>query len=179
MKDKIKEQDTLTINQLYFNNLPKFEAFVLKKNGSKEDAEDIFQNAMIIIYEKCRNDFHFTKGIEEYLLGICKKLWFKNFNSIVNKNDDTKSIEDTLTDDFIIYELFEEANKKRLYLKYLKMLPESCQAILKLSFKKYTINEISKILGFTSIYIRKRKSICKKKLFDSIASDPIYNELTE
>ena len=46
--------------------------------GDEEDAADVFQEAMVVLYEKAqREDFRLTCKIGTYLFAICKHLWYK------------------------------------------------------------------------------------------------------
>lgn len=49
---------------------------VRSKGGDKEDAEDVFQEALIILYRKVReSDFKLTAKLSTYLFSICRFLW--------------------------------------------------------------------------------------------------------
>lgn len=46
--------------------------------GNDADAADIFQEAMVVLFEKARDeDFRLTCRIGTYLFAICKHLWYK------------------------------------------------------------------------------------------------------
>ena len=59
-----------------YKNYPKVEKLILSKGGSKEDAKDVFQEALIIFYEKvCNTEFKLTSAIGTYLYSVCRFLW--------------------------------------------------------------------------------------------------------
>lgn len=63
---------------LYRSVFPGVASFIRKRGGSLEEAKDVFQDALLIYYEKTRNpEFVAEKGDEAYLAGICKHLWYK------------------------------------------------------------------------------------------------------
>jgi len=62
--------------QKLYKNYPQVEKLILSKGGSKEDAKDIFQEALIIFYEKVTNtEFKLTSAIGTYLYSVSRFLW--------------------------------------------------------------------------------------------------------
>jgi RNA polymerase sigma factor (sigma-70 family) len=75
------KKSTAFFEELYETAFPSVARFVSKMNGSFEDAKDIFQDALVIFYEKTqRPDFRPAISSEAYLLGIAKHLWIRKFN---------------------------------------------------------------------------------------------------
>lgn len=69
---------------LYKKYFARTKKFVLNNKGRLEDAEDIFQDAVIILYEKLyEDDFQAYTCLGNYISGIAKNLWLKKLN---NKN---------------------------------------------------------------------------------------------
>src|SRR5687767_8943798 len=66
---------------LYEKAFPAVAAFVSNRNGTIQDAKDIFQDALVIFYEKTVADKMIITGSDEsYLLGIAKHLWLRKFS---------------------------------------------------------------------------------------------------
>src|SRR5947208_287077 len=65
---------------LYKKAFPTVAKYVSKMGGSFDGANDVFQDALVIYYEKLVNN-SITLNINEqaYLLGIAKHLWAKKF----------------------------------------------------------------------------------------------------
>lgn len=77
---KIKE--TFVFNETYSQYFPMVKRFVLKNNGTITDAEDIFQETMIVLLEKLRQDnFVLTATLKTYVMAIAKNLWLKKLNA--------------------------------------------------------------------------------------------------
>jgi DNA-directed RNA polymerase specialized sigma24 family protein len=69
-----------SIAQLYEPTFPLVARFVAKMGGSFADAKDIFHDALLIYYEKKRNqDWSASLAPEAYVLGIAKHLWLRKF----------------------------------------------------------------------------------------------------
>lgn len=61
--------------QLY-RQLPDVMTFVRTHGGSRTEARDLFQDALVIIHEKSHEaSWMFTGSLAAYLYGICRNLW--------------------------------------------------------------------------------------------------------
>lgn len=171
--------DPLIINSFYQENLCYMRRYILGNYGNEEDVKDIFQDAIIIIYQKSiLNLLHFNKSLEAYFYGICKNLWR---NRLYRKK---KIIHDSLLLEYEIEEVhfsnqpnFEKEAIQDLYQKYFLKLSDSRKKLLHLSLEGKSTKEISKITGYTEGYARKKKSNTKNDLKKMIRKDPIYKEL--
>lgn len=67
--------------KLYETAFPKVAAFIHKMGGNFDEAKDIFQDALVIYYEKTGEpEFTVQSNEKAYLMGICKHLWYKYYN---------------------------------------------------------------------------------------------------
>ena len=78
---RVAEERALLFGQLYEETFPKVAKFVANRGGTFDDAKDIFQDALVILYEKStpENELVFESP-ERYLIGIAKHLWIRKFN---------------------------------------------------------------------------------------------------
>lgn len=61
--------------QLY-RQLPDVIAMVRTHGGTKTEARDLFQDALVVLHEKTADpEFLFTGSIKAYLYGVCRNLW--------------------------------------------------------------------------------------------------------
>src|SRR5688572_17798720 len=67
---------------LYKFYFPSIDSYVRQNMGNKEDAEDIFQEAIMVLLQKVRQpDFALTSALKTYLYAIAKNLWLKRLRS--------------------------------------------------------------------------------------------------
>ena len=60
--------DSNAIETIYRENYTAIQAFIVKNNGYPDDAKDIFQEAMIVLFEKAKSSsFVLTCQIKTYL----------------------------------------------------------------------------------------------------------------
>src|ERR1700756_864038 len=72
----IRKGDTDKAFLTLYKHFPMMRKMILSKGGKKEDAEDIYQEALIILYRKVNEpQFKLSSKISTYLYSICRFLW--------------------------------------------------------------------------------------------------------
>jgi RNA polymerase sigma factor (sigma-70 family) len=173
----ILRNDNVILQYIYKRFYYKINLFVKKNKGNNEDANDVFQEAVIIIYRKFKaNDIVLTCSFETYLFSVCKYLWLKNITRRIPNEElnlDDFSADSNYESDF--QEVADKNERYKLYQKHFQMLGSDCQKLLQLFFSKTPIKQISQIMGFASEnYAKKRKHRCKEYLVTSIKQDINY-----
>ncbi len=161
---------------IYREYLPSVIHMVKSNNGAVIDAEDLFQDALVVAFEKIKcPDFALSCTFKTYLYSICRNLWMHRLEKMNKEFIPYEMMENTLTGYPDQDKLFLEAEKDKLYHDHFLRLGENCQKILTLVFQRFSTSEIAKKLGLKSeLYVRKRKSQCRKTLIRNIIRDPMY-----
>jgi RNA polymerase sigma factor (sigma-70 family) len=74
----IRNEDTTALAYLYKQHYPMILHLVLNNNGTEQEAKDIYQEAVIVFYEKIRNEtLELNCLIKTYLYSVCRRLWLK------------------------------------------------------------------------------------------------------
>lgn len=166
------------LEYLYAEYIPMIKTFILNNSGNINDAEDVFQDTMIIVFKKIQNgNLKLTSSFKTYFYAICKKLWLQRLpllQRIVDKDQSEESWNDILGHEE--YKSFEE---EKLFQDHFRRLDLDCQKVLASFFERRPYSEIANELKFKSSYIKKLKFNCKEKLYQSIINDPIYLELMD
>ena len=72
----LKTNNYSKVSQKLYAYFPVIKKLVLKNNGSTADAEDVFQDALIILIKKVQaNNFVLTSSLNTYLYSICRFVW--------------------------------------------------------------------------------------------------------
>ena len=171
------EKDEDTILYMYKKYLPEISKYVCTNGGTHDDARDVFQEALMVLYKQGQDSkFELTASIKTYVFSICRYQWLKN----LQKNKKIDSIKGALDlQDFnsnIISQL-EKAEQFLILQDHISKFKGNNRKILELHLQKYSTNEIAKQLGLSRLYVRKKKYECKKQLIKSIKSDPRYKEI--
>ncbi|MCU0429263.1 MAG: sigma-70 family RNA polymerase sigma factor [Cytophagaceae bacterium] len=75
----IRQDDPEALESLYKAYFPMILRFITQNSGLESDARDIFQEAVILFYEKVKSDsLVLTCSIKTYLYAVCKKAWLKH-----------------------------------------------------------------------------------------------------
>jgi RNA polymerase sigma factor (sigma-70 family) len=74
----LREHNNAAYNLLYTFYYPSIEKFVTRNSGSEADAEDVFQETIIVLLDKVpREDFVLTSSIKTYIHAVASNLWLK------------------------------------------------------------------------------------------------------
>lgn len=175
----LKNSDNSVLEFVYRKYFPIVRFFVIKNSGTDEDAKDIFQEAMILMYKRLKDGtLDLTCAFKTYLYSVCRILWMRHLERRQIKTDDLSDnqvfidIEDQIEDQVTEQERF------RLYQKHFQTLHKDCQEILRLFLKKVPLKEIAQLVNIKSDkYLKKRKFECKETLTKRIQNDPDYKRL--
>lgn len=178
----IRRNDTIVLQHIYKNFYSKINFFIKKNSGDDDDANDIFQEAIIIVFRKLKaNELVLDDcTFETYLYSVCRFLWLKQLEKRKiekEKIKDNHEYNDDIYDDEL--EKVADLNERyRLYQKHFINLGKDCQKILQLYFDKVPLKNIAQIMGFKSEkYAKKRKFKCKEYLIQSIKQDMEYSKI--
>lgn len=177
----ILRNDTIVLQFIYKNFYSKINFFIKKNSGDDDDANDVFQEAIIIIFRKLKaNDLVLDCSFDTYLYSVCRFLWLKQLDKRKiekEKIKDNHDYHEDIYDDGL--EKVADLNERyRLYQKHFINLGKDCQKILQLYFDKVPLKNIAQIMGFKSEkYAKKRKFKCKEYLIKSIKQDLEYNQI--
>jgi RNA polymerase sigma factor (sigma-70 family) len=97
MKDNLiieeLQKGNTKVFSLIYNSYPLIENYILNNSGSKEDAKDVFQNALLVFYQKVKSpDFELTAKLSTYLYSICKNTWLKTLRTRKGTSEIDESI---------------------------------------------------------------------------------------
>lgn len=180
----ILRNNSTILRYIYKSYYHKINAFVTHNSGDESDANDIFQEAIIVIYRKLKvgNLIIDNCSFETYLYSVCRLLWLKYLDK--RKNNIVK-VEEIHHYSDVIYEndirdIAIKNERYKLFQEHFQKLGKDCQKILQLFFDKVPIKEIADLMGFTSeSYAKKRKHQCKEYLVRSIKQDTEYKNIIE
>lgn len=177
----IRRNDTIVLQYIYKNFYSNINFFIKKNSGDDDDANDIFQEAIIIIYRKLKADeLILDCSFETYLYSVCRFLWLKHLDKRKIEKENIKDNQQYVEDiyDESLEKITDLNERYRLYQKHFTNLGKDCQKVLQLYFDKVPLKNIAQIMGFKSEkYAKKRKFKCKEYLIKSIKQDLEYDKI--
>jgi RNA polymerase sigma factor (sigma-70 family) len=175
----LRTGDIAGIKALYAKFQPGIVKWVVNNRGDEEEAKDVFQEAVLVVYKKLNNEgleLH-TATFSTYLFAISKKIWLKKLEK-QGKSMVTFDAPPELIDDSDWDAVLQEEERYRLFRKKFNSLTDNCRQLLSLFFAKTPMKEIIAIMGFGSVeYAKKRKFQCKEHLVALVRSDAGFDDL--
>lgn len=165
--DRIRKGDEEALVSLYRSCRTMILSYILKNHGSEDDAEDLLQEALIILWERVRaGTFEQKAKLSTFLYATVKHMWLRRLaryrreipgeiNPEIHESDNPSPLE----------ELIQSEEVTRM-AEAMDKLGEPCRSLLLLYYwEEKSMDEIATILGFANAQTAKSKKYqCKKAL---------------
>jgi len=144
--------DKGSIETIYREQYNTISSLVINNNGSADDAADIFQESMIVLYEKVKSgNFELHCQIRTFLYSVARRLWLKKLQQMQRFSNHTDSLEDLVH----VEEEIESHEKKQSEFSLMEMamnkLGEPCKSLLEAYYlQKKQMQEIASDFGYTN-----------------------------
>lgn len=165
------------IDDIYHSFFPIIKRFIVQHSGNQEDAKDIFQEALLVVFHKTREkDFTLTCKFDTYLKVICRNIWFKQLRD--RKVQYVDLPEEQIIDEQELSDTLERVERYSIYRQHFQQITEKCRMLLELYLQGTNMETIAQQMGFASTaYARKRKFKCKEQLINRIEEDERFQKL--
>lgn len=142
------------IYEKYYDSLVRW---IVSKGGLAADAEDAFQEAVLVLYQKAQDeDFCLTASIGTYLFAVCKRIWLKrinhkDINSVYLYDDFPEHWDENSSTDEDIQLLKEKEEHFQHLSRSLEQLGSPCKELLQAFYlKDKTMQEIADSFEYTN-----------------------------
>lgn len=144
--------DRKAINTIYEENYNMVQSLIINNNGTIDDARDIFQEAMIVLYEKSKDpSFILSCLIKTYLYSVSRRLWLKRLQQQQRFIPDVNGMEDTVPVEEDLEAHQPQQDEFLLMEKAMAGLGEPCKSLLEAFYlQKKNMNEIAAEFGYTN-----------------------------
>lgn len=142
-----------------YGALPAIREFVKANSGTSDDAKDIFQDTLVILYKKIQGGgFVLSVSLATYLFAIAKNCWLQELRR-------RKKMPGGELDVDIADQILNEETPHNQAMAAFNLLGEKCKQLLVLFyFKKKTFREIAAKLAFSDEQVAKnQKYRCLQK----------------
>ncbi|MET0393522.1 MAG: RNA polymerase sigma factor [Chitinophagaceae bacterium] len=178
--DALLRNDRRLLEEIYNKYAGKIQNMVLRNNGTGSDAADLFQEALMAIYQRAVNGtFVLTCPLEAYLYLICRNRWINELGRQRKKVTFTDTEGYTYGED-----VFSNAEKtangyerRKLLEEKFSELGDRCRQLLTLSWGGKPMEEVARLMDNTYGYIRKKKSECMARLAELVKNSPQFANL--
>ncbi|MDP1676694.1 MAG: sigma-70 family RNA polymerase sigma factor [Bacteroidota bacterium] len=171
--DLMKKGDDDALVMIYQQNRKAIVSLVLKNNGSNDDAEDVIQDSVIILWERVRSGrFEYTAKLSTFLFAIAKNVWSRK-RVRRQRETPTKMESDFLeSGDASQLELMVESERSQTVASALEKLGDPCKTLLLLYYwEEKSQEDIAAQMGFANAATVKSKKYTCKKMLEKILKD--------
>ncbi|MBC7921664.1 MAG: sigma-70 family RNA polymerase sigma factor [Ferruginibacter sp.] len=128
--DRLRIQDRAAYELLYRLVMPSVVRLVRRNGGNVADAEDVFQETLMVLFEKVqRPDFRLTASLKTYLITIARNIWLNRLRArrtlLLNNLADCDNLPDQPADEF---------TPTNAVLRWLDQATPFCRALLRAVF---------------------------------------------
>ena len=175
--DLMKNGDDDALVMIYQQNRKAIVSLVIKNNGSSDDAEDVLQDSVIILWERVQSGrFEYTAKLSTFLFAIAKNVWSRKrvrrqretpteFQSDILDSGDTSQLD-----------LMVESERSQTVASALEKLGDPCKTLLLLYYwEEKSQEDIAAQMGFANAATVKSKKYTCKKMLEKILKDSGVN----
>jgi RNA polymerase sigma factor (sigma-70 family) len=140
------------IKRLYVAYFPMVLQLIVNNNGTPDDAKDIYQEAIIVLYNKIKKgDFELSSKLKTFLYSVCRRLWLKRLSQMSRYGGDLKDFQDFLP----VEEEVEDQDERNIQFSKMQsalgMLGEPCKTIIEdFYINNKSMQEICESFGYTN-----------------------------
>jgi RNA polymerase sigma factor (sigma-70 family) len=161
LKAEINEKELLaglarnernSVEIIYRDNFNMVQSLVVNNNGSADDARDIFQEAMIVLFENAKKEgFELNCQIKTYIYSVSRRLWLKRLQHLGRYATDVGNIEATVP----VEDEVENHERKNTEFEMMDVaiskLGEPCKSLIEAFYlQKKNMQEIAADFGYTN-----------------------------
>ncbi|WP_143307939.1 RNA polymerase sigma factor [Chitinophaga vietnamensis] len=148
----LARSDDKSLEIIYSENFPAVLRMILQHNGSEDDAKDVFQEAIIVLYEKaCGDNFILTSRLKTFLYSVCRHLWLKKVQASYGLHALPPEIEEIIPATEALDEHDAKDEQFRIMESAMSNIGQPCKSILEDYYlHKRTMQEIADKFGYTN-----------------------------
>lgn len=154
------------LESIYRDHYPVIKSFILKNNGSEIEAQDIFQDAIIVFYEKMRlSDFVLTSSIRTFIYSVSRNLWLNRLKVQSRSIELNDEIEMISIEPNIVNALESNELNDLIFGEISKIGADCKKVLIHYYYDRMRMKKIAELMSFANEQVAKnRKSSCMKKL---------------
>lgn len=165
--DGIRRGDEASLVKLYGAHRRAITALVTRNSGSPDDANDILQEALIVLWERVRRGtYEQTASIGTFLYATARNIWLRRLARTRRERPEDPATRDTAGDEPSRLDILISDEEQAALHAALDQLGEPCRSLLVMFYwEEATMEEIARRLGWANAATAKSKKYqCKEQL---------------
>lgn len=177
--DGIRNYNSEILEFVYTENFKSIRRMVLSNSGDNSDAEDVFQESMLVLFRKVQEDtFSLTSTLNTFIYSIARLIWLKELNQRKKRPSNLDDFESHSNDERSVLSTIEYNDRLALYKEKFEELSDDCKKVLKMFINGIPVAVITQRMGYSSDqHTKNRRFRCKKSLITRIKESSQYKEL--
>jgi RNA polymerase sigma factor (sigma-70 family) len=140
------------IEKIYRDHYQMILHMIMINNGNPDDAADVFQEGMIVLFEKSKSkDFELNCQLKTYLYSVCRRLWLKKLNQQQRFGRQTDDVEQIVPveEDMEVHE--KRQQEFNIMENALQKIGEPCKSLLEAYYlQKKHMQQIAEEFSYTN-----------------------------
>jgi RNA polymerase sigma factor (sigma-70 family) len=149
---RLAKNEKAAIESIYKDNYKLIQQLIINNNGSEDDARDIFQEALIVLYQNSKSEsFELNCQIRTYLYSVSRRLWLKRLQSSRRFETPVDNFEEVVhvEDDMAVHEKLDR--QYGIMKSALGKIGEPCKSLLEAFYiHNKNMQDISSFFGYTN-----------------------------
>lgn len=165
--DALRNGDEEALVELFHRNSQPITSLVIRNHGTADDAEDILQEAVVVLWERVRaGSFEYQAKLSTFLYATAKNIWFRRLARQRRELPSSDKALDAAAGDPDPLEELEENERILAVQKAMEKIGNPCRDLLLLYYwEEESMEEIARKLGFANAdTVKSKKYQCKKTL---------------
>jgi RNA polymerase sigma factor (sigma-70 family) len=144
--------DKKAVETIYQENYNMVQSLIINNNGSADDAKDIFQETMIVLYEKVRSGtFELNCQIKTFVYSVSRRLWLKRLQQQNRYSAPGDSMENVVAVEEDLEQHEQRNAEYEMMEKAISNLGEPCKSLLEAYYlQKQNMQVIAANFGYTN-----------------------------
>ena len=148
----LDNEDKSSIERIYREHYRMVQSLVVNNNGSTDDAADIFQEAMIVLFEKVKSgNFELHCQLKTFIYAVSRRLWLKKLSQQQKFSTTSEHLEETVSveEDMEVHESRQQ--EFNLMEAAMNKIGEPCKSLLEAYYiHKKQMTAIAADFGYTN-----------------------------
>lgn len=162
----LAEGENEVLEMIYKDHLPPVKSWILKNSGTQDDALDIFQEAILALYDKALDpDFSLTCPLGGFIFHICRNKWISQLRKNKRTEEVIKAEQERYKEKWDFTPLIEQLEQEELRQtrldKTFAQLSDLCRKLLQLVAEGLDTSTIAEQLNMAKVNtLYRRKNAC-------------------
>jgi RNA polymerase sigma factor (sigma-70 family) len=148
----LARNDKEIIEAIYAAHFNMVQTLIVNNSGSYDDARDVFQETMIVLYEKARStDFELNCQLKTFMYSVARRIWLKKLSQAQRYVPDLEGVIETVPVEVELEQHDQLNTDFNMMEKAMAGLGEPCKTLLEAFYlQKRTMTDIASQFGYTN-----------------------------